>query len=518
MKITSIHKIMLTVVCVLMSSLFIVGRTFEPSIGTYDEGFALTNATRMLSGEVPHRDFWSVYPLGASIDLAAAFKIWNVSLIVARTVHVMFSLTILLSVFTIFHKYKSSVISCLAVLLVTSWFTVAIIDMPFYSLTFSLAASLVSVTLATYSSNSTNWKFPVVAACLSSIIVIFRHDFAFYHFIAYFMILVVEKFFLKQKNTVVGLTNYAVFVFSFAVSSILIVCAMISFVGIDNFIDQLITFPSTIQREYRRLPVPNVDDFIHGSKIRWLTAWLPIIVVPVGLVYWSIMRAPGNRNDRLVLLFSGLMSLITMLQSHNRFDISHAMPSFIYCTIFTITLTCVFVNTGQKRLLIIPSALLLLLILVSLLVFVRNARVKSALACTNPSNTGCMKPRTEQSLVVNYIREHTRDKQFVFVGNSRHDICFANDASLYFLMMRPCPTKWNDMHPGVITEARVQEVVITDLIRNKVEFVVLAESVLPSEPNESSKSSGHILLDKHISSNFHAVFTVGKYTILEKNP
>jgi hypothetical protein len=518
MKITSIHKTMLTLLCALMSSLFIIGRTFEPSIGTYDEGFTLTNATRMLSGEVPHREFWSVYPLGASLVLAAAFKIWNVSLIVARTVHVVFSLTILLSVFTIFHRYKSSAISCLAVLLITSWFTVAIITMPFYSLTFSLAASLVSVTLATYSTNSKNWKMPVVAACLSSIIVIFRHDFAFYQFIAYLMILVVEKFCLNQKQSVVGLTNYAVFVLSLAVSSILIVCAMISFVGIDNFIDQLITFPSTIQREYRRLPVPNVDALIHGSKTRWLTAWLPIIVVPIGLVYWSIVRAPGNRNDRLVLLFSGLMSLITMLQSHNRFDLPHAMPSFVYCTIFTITLTCVFVNTGQKRRLAIPAALLLLLSLVSLLVFVRNARVKAAIACINPSNTGCMNPRTEQSLVVKYIRQHTRDKQFVFVGNSRHDICFANDASLYFLMMRPCPTKWNDMHPGVITEASVQEVVISDLIQNKVEFVVLADLFMPSEPNDSSKSSGHILLDRHISSNFHAVFTVGKYTILEKNP
>ena len=66
-----------------------------------------------------------------------------------------------------------------------------------------------------------------------------------------------------------------------------------------------------------------------------------------------------------------------------------------------------------------------------------------------------MIPRTDQQNIVDYIRSNTASDEYVFVGNIRHDEVFINDASLYFLMQRRIPMRWNEMHPGVVTTSEV---------------------------------------------------------------
>ena len=53
----------------------------------YDEGFALTNALRVLRGDLPFQDFWTVYPPGTSYVLAMFFSLLEPSLEVSRWVH-----------------------------------------------------------------------------------------------------------------------------------------------------------------------------------------------------------------------------------------------------------------------------------------------------------------------------------------------------------------------------------------------------------------------------------------------
>ena len=59
----------------------------------YDEGFAVFNATRVVGGEVPYRDFWAIYPPGQLYALAGVYKIFGISLLASR-VYVSFTVTI----------------------------------------------------------------------------------------------------------------------------------------------------------------------------------------------------------------------------------------------------------------------------------------------------------------------------------------------------------------------------------------------------------------------------------------
>ena len=46
----------------------------------YDEGFAVFNATRVIGGDIPYKDFWAIYPPGQVYILATLFWIFGISL------------------------------------------------------------------------------------------------------------------------------------------------------------------------------------------------------------------------------------------------------------------------------------------------------------------------------------------------------------------------------------------------------------------------------------------------------
>src|SRR4030095_2278960 len=53
-------------------------------LSAYDEGILLTNTMLVMMGQVPYRDFYSNYPPGIYLTLAAIFKIFGATARVAR--------------------------------------------------------------------------------------------------------------------------------------------------------------------------------------------------------------------------------------------------------------------------------------------------------------------------------------------------------------------------------------------------------------------------------------------------
>ena len=53
-------------------------------INVYDEGVAVYGAERVASGEVPYRDFWTIYAPGDLYLIAGLFKIFGPRLVVER--------------------------------------------------------------------------------------------------------------------------------------------------------------------------------------------------------------------------------------------------------------------------------------------------------------------------------------------------------------------------------------------------------------------------------------------------
>jgi hypothetical protein len=85
------------------------------------------------------------------------------------------------------------------------------------------------------------------------------------------------------------------------------------------------------------------------------------------------------------------------------------------------------------------------------------------------------------------------------VGNERHDLLAYNAPLVYFLAGRPNATRYDNLHPGVATTRAVQEEIVRSLEASGARWIVLWEGPPPGEPNESSVSSGVVVLDEWIA-------------------
>ena len=50
------------------------------AVNIYDEGIIVYSAVRVMEGQLPYRDFWSIYSPGQFYALAAAFKLFGVTI------------------------------------------------------------------------------------------------------------------------------------------------------------------------------------------------------------------------------------------------------------------------------------------------------------------------------------------------------------------------------------------------------------------------------------------------------
>jgi len=499
----------------------ILHNSFKSSIGIYDEGFALTNALRILGYETPHLDYWSAYPPGSALVLALAFDLFEPSLLVARIVNAGWALVLVIGVYSIISKVQSESVAAIATFFVAWWFATAIY--PSYSVTAALALCMTTGALLVLESKRKDKRIVVAAALVGGFTILFRHDFAFYTFCATATALIVDSYCLRltQQNKPNHLKSYipaVTFLAIFIFISLSLLLSLIYWSGFENVLDQMIIFPSTGMREHRLLPVPGFLQFFDEWKPHWLLAWSAPIALFAGGILSFRTGAWESSARRRVLLFSAVMSLLLILQSRNRFDLPHAAPSIMLVFVF-ISAVCVnpIISIKSRYVRFASIGLMIGFFAYSFLYLGYSARRVHNLNCFLPINADeCMVSRAEQEDVVGYIKEHTNLNEYVFVGNSRHDEIFINDASLYFLLQRRIPVRWNEMHPGVITTREVQEAVVGALESKGVRYAVLVEIENPKESNMSANSSGVFILDEYIKNNFRQVFGSGKYSVHER--
>jgi hypothetical protein len=121
----------------------------------------------------------------------------------------------------------------------------------------------------------------------------------------------------------------------------------------------------------------------------------------------------------------------------------------------------------------------------------------------------------EQSILIQTIQQLTAPGDTVYIGLTRHDRVFANDVMLYFISERDSPTRYQELHPGLVNTEPVQREMIADLEKHAPKLIVLTNMFEgANEPNDSSLSSGVHLLDDYIRDHYHLATTAGSYRFL----
>jgi hypothetical protein len=530
---------------VFIYSLFLVGflvlfGQIKSTANLYDEGLVLTNAERIRAGELPYRDFWTMYGPGYFYALAGLFSLVEPTVLAARLFDTALRFLLTLKVYLLARSLTSSWVAFIPYAFVTYWLaTIRFYSYPAFPATGALLLSALAFRRYLWGGGR-RWLF--LTGMALGLAALLRLDFGGYGAMGYSFALVLFE--LRTSGAAGGTSrtrsaSVLKSVLLMAGGALLVALPLYSYLilasGFDTVYNVLIAFPATVFRAVRHLPVPPlVPDWgrLTGAQWNdWLRLYIPLGVYATAAVIslrwlFSLPLSPSDPRIPMGALFLALTGtgLGLVVKATSRYHELHAIPATICALILS---TALIYRIPRRYWRSAPFQLgfagLAFLFLTGPYVvhfhILAARRMTSALVCYSElPRAGCVSVDQDAEQVVTYLHANTRPDEYIFVGNSRHDLIFVNDLLLYFLAGRRSPTPYAELHPGLATTLPVQSRITNDLMEKDVQWAVIMQVWTSNEPNASSTSSGVTFLDDYIQKHYEPEATFGKYEVWRRRP
>jgi hypothetical protein len=536
----------------LLALLFLVLQVLlmDLTVGLYDEGLSLYGAVRVLHGDLPYRDFWTMYGPGQFYVLAASFRLFGVYGLCGRVLFLLTNTVSLVAILRILDELTGRLrLSLLTTLIVLLWIsTIGSYTFPVYpALTLILIATLLMLR---------RWRedaprFALYAGVALGFTALFRHDLALYALVALSLTAAAYAWTETQpcrdpRWLRASSDFFRLSLVSFAVV-LPVAILLLLFVPTHDLFYSLFYVPGHIYPEVRALPFPHLRQVVHGfvhlrhvntyvqpGDAEYNIVWFPLLT-GLAAVLWlfSSRRQPAlprwQRTGHLALL---LLTAFLFLKGIVRVAPLHMLQAVVPALML---LGCLVAQLRSMRSAVravtVFTVAWLALCFVGVLhrdfhtFRVNLARLRPsdgaeslASLCHPPPGLGrarCLSLTPSETQAILYVQAHTRPTDKIFVGAGQYDRLFANDISFYFFSARGSATKWHDLHPGVETTAPIQRQMIADLTRNHAVYVV-REVDQPWEPNASRFSSGVMLLGNYIDANYRLERSFGNIDLLRR--
>jgi hypothetical protein len=482
-------------------------------VNVYDEGVSAYGAARVAAGDVPYRDFWTIYAPADFYLIAALFKLFGLQLIVVRHAWVLLEAAVALLVFAIACRLGTRRWALLSWALLVVWTR----QVPFFgspvipALVCGLGAILITI-----ASRVDDRRAALIAGLLVGLCTLFRQDFGLYTFIA----IAATLAFAHDRAR----ATLRWFVAATAITLTPAVIALFAVVPTTRLVEQFITFPFETYSQTRALAWPalprnplvlvshdatrvSLVAFVKDQARSW-QFYSSTIVLGVGAI-WSLIAR--SRGTFLVAAFG----LLLLNHARTRSDVYHLYPVFVCALIVAASLISAAAGVGAG------AAMRRVKWAFDALAAFAAIAVASAVALTLRSEWAAesrQRPfdtdRTSGLFLLDqshayedaiaYVQHHAAPdpNESIFVGTTRHDQLIVNDVLFYFLSARRSATRYHDMHPGVVTTAPVQQEMVRDLERQHVQCVVRWEPTATIAATPMSMPNGAHILDEYIAEHF----------------
>lgn len=492
---------------------------------SYDEGVSLLNAVRILNGDVPYRDFWTIYSPGTFYLNAVLLSIFDSSILGVRIFWLAMIYVLSILLFLIAKKVSNSP-NALIPFIVSIIFFGAIPQNARAIIPALLLFSL-SVYFLILFEDSKKTKHLVYAGFAGAFVFLFRYEFGIY-------LLAASAFYIfflfVNKRNEAAFSKYLIFfiilLFSFAV----FLSLLFLYIPMSDIYEQFIKLPFSIFPNYRSLPAPlpfksiYVDSGVLSMQRNLLTIWefvvfyLPLVLSVIGIYLYLTKRKQKNVKTSIIFIILTTLSLFG--QASVRSDVEHAMPSLV----LSVVLLSYFLSVSERK---FTKAVIIITILftVSFPIIKKYQAFEAAslgkteyysIKSAYGISSGVAWKNSVES-TFRFIQNNVPQNECIFVGNTKHSNLIANNVILYFLTERKPCSKYHELHPGVATRADIQQNIISDIRTKKVRFIVLYDEDYRQEPNMSSYEKGSDLLDSSIAVNFHAIKKFGSFSIYQIN-
>lgn len=501
-------------------------------VNTYDEGVIVYGATRVLQGEVPYRDFWTMYSPGQFYILAAAFKLFGTTIETERLLDTALRALIPLFGFLIAAQLTNRRTALVAWAGTTVWaaYYAYFYDKPWASYGSTVYPALAFCMAAMWSmaryfaERGRCWL--AASGVMLGVAALFRHDFGFYCGVGQVTALGLFCWgrSASDGDGIPGLTRFArampPFVLSAAAIVLPVAFAFSAIVPFNQLIQDLFTFPIAIFPRFRALPYPR------ELAMRNLPFHLPLVVIVAAA---AIVYAAARRRTPQSITYASCMTMLIIFsalafnQARVRSDLGHTSAVLIP----SVVLLAILYRgappsngsppgwSGMLRAVVVVALVLTFATPVmdraKLLTDITQMRPATATVLSRGS-TVAVAPAMVRA--IQYIQEHTQPQDRIFVGNTFHNKVFVSEPMFYFLAARDAATRYHELHPGVATTVPVQQEITADLEKHHVGFLVLSRRTdMVNEPNDSSRDSGVTILDDYIHAHFRPVVEFGPYAV-----
>ncbi len=498
----------------------------------YDEGVIAYGAQRILQGDLPYRDFWVLYPPGQLLAIAALFKLFGSSLAVERAWDIALRAAIVLLGYLITARLAPRRYALLTAVMSVVWLQG--IRFYGYPLIPALLLTLASVWFFIgFLHNQSVIRNLFMTGLFTGLLVAFRHDIAFYVFIAeglaVFGVHFIERDAVRSNaNRPSNLLHMGIALGAgVAVGALPLVLYLAAEAPAADVFDQLIVFLATVYPAVRSLPYPTI---FSGSPETIFPFYFHFVILAIAVLFLvgaqHSMPPEKYAQVRKVVLFLALLVGLMFLKSLVRPQLAH----LIHVMILSFLLGAVVWSALPRGWLFHAFGAVLAIAFLAMLaapIYTAQTELKwqeglraNSTALSRSANfprAGGLLVLPDQAAALDYVRAHVPPGEKIFVGNGRHDVVLLNDVLFYFLAERDSATRYHELHPGQVTTASVQRVIIDDLESKNVRVVVLFLGTdRVREPNESARSSHVTLLDDYLKKQYRVAGQAGNYRWLEK--
>lgn len=517
--------------------------TMPRTLNVYDEGIVLSDALRMLSGEIIHRDFYSLYGPAQYAIVAAIIDLTANSFLVARLYDLLIRAAILAVTYWIVGRVAARWIA-LGVTGVAGVWLMFVGNYLFPIFPCILLALLATWQVSRFAAAPAGSSRMAAAGALAGLAALFRYDAAAYLLVANLIGAGALAGWQAPRGRWLRhwLAGAAAYVGGAAAVFAPFALAYLAVAPIGAFLHDVLLFPLAYYPATRGLPFPGPSAIAASPSDA--AVYLPFLAVALVLV-WGVAER-GSRVREMtapagpVVVAFGLATALLLLKGLVRVSPIHMMLAIVPALVVLAALAGSGWRGGAMRRL--GAAAVLAVVVAPTLgaawtLVATNLRIKDlsvggwllahsglpgtafvGRACESVATTGFARVTPNVARVATYLLASTQPDDRILVGLDRTDKVFINAPSLYYMARRLPATHWHQYDPGLQTRADIQTAMIGELQQGDVRWVVRdATFDAVAEPNDSARSSGVRLLDGFVEAHYRPVAASGPIEVWLRN-
>ena len=499
----------------------------------FDEGILLSNAHFILRGLWPYRDFYSNYPPGIFLLLAAVWKVFGVSAWAYRLVGIAIHLALALLAGRLAGRIGGRRFAWLAMGLVVVW--TQVLGLIPYTWVAGLACAFAFVELWSRANHDPTRGRHLRAGVAYGLVGCFRHDLFVYLTLTLGVCWLMPRVFRWRFGYGrPGQRQLGWLLAGAAVPLCLIWLPPLALAGLhtplrDLLVEQVLYVePGSLAK---MPPLTGLDRATGWPEIlvsEHVGACVQILLAPAfALIFLTARRwLRGISGSTVVPL--GALALAVMPQMLKRSDLWHVMQAVPPALVLSSALLEAFFRSMRPfaARIAVGTALMFAIIRPVKLEFLPRRPLRTTGMVGSPESPAPRQPGffgpdasldAQRRALFEYIEKHTAASERVMFANSQHERTMINETDLYFLADRLPGTRYTQYAPNMTSRREVQEDMIASLERNAVRVVVLSslfDGYVEDQPVLVLK--GSTLLDEYLRKRFAPTARFGVYTILER--